>query len=135
MKQNVVLIITSLLSILFMTFHLTSDALRARVGSPEAGGSTLIAVPILVIWLYGTLVLAGRRSGYVIMLVGSLIAIGMPVLHVMGAEGVFHVQLAKSNGDFIFVWTLHALGVTGMFSLILSARGLWNPASLTKVAP
>ena len=135
MKQSVMLTIASLLSILFTTFHLTSDVLRARVGSPEAGGSTLIAVPILVVWLYGTLVLAGRRSGYVIMLVGSLIAIGMPVIHVMGAEGFFHVQLAKSNGDFIFVWTLHALGVTGMFSLILSARGLWNPASLAKVVP
>lgn len=135
MKQNVMLTITSLLSILFTTFHLTSDTLRARVGSPEAGGSTLIAVPVLVVWLYGTLVLAERRPRYVIMLVGSLIALGMPVLHVIGAGGVFHVQLAKSNGDFIFVWTLHALGVTGMFSLILSARGLWNPASLAKVVP
>ena len=135
MKQSLMLTIASLLSILFMTFHMTSDTLRARAGSPEAGGSTLIAVPILVIWLYGTLVLAGRRSGYVIMLVGSLIAIGMPVLHVMGAEGVFHVQLAKSNGDFIFVWTLQVLGVIGIFTLILSVRGLWNPASLAKVVP
>ena len=130
MKNNLLLTITSLLSILFMTFHMTSDTLRARVGSPEAGGLTLVAVPVLAIWLYGTLVLAERRPRYVIMLVGSLIAIGMPVLHVLGAEGVFHVQLAKGNGDFLFVWTLQVLGVTGMFSLILSARGLWNPASL-----
>jgi hypothetical protein len=26
----------------------------------------------------------------------------------------------------LFVWTLHALGVTGMFSLILAVRGLWT---------
>jgi len=25
-----------------------------------------------------------------------------------------------------FVWTLHALGVIGLFSLILSVRGLWS---------
>src|SRR5437660_9020405 len=53
MKQNVMLTIASLLSILFMTLHLTSDTVHARVGTAEAGGSTLIVVPILVVWLYG----------------------------------------------------------------------------------
>ncbi len=107
MKHNLTLTITSLLSILLLTLHLTSDTLRARVGTPEAGGSTLVAVPILVLWLYGTLVLSGHRSGYVIMLVGSLAGLGMPIIHVMAAGGVFTGQLAKSNGDFVFVWTLH----------------------------
>jgi hypothetical protein len=123
MKLNL-LTITSLLSILFMTFHLTSDTIHARVGTSEAGGSTLVAVPVLVIWLYGTLVLAERRSGLIIMLIGSLLALGMPVAHVMGAEGVFRGQIARSSPAFLFVWTLHVLGVTGMFSLILSVRGL-----------
>ena len=124
--HNPTLTITSLLSILFMTFHLTGDTLRARAGAPEAGGLTLVAVPILVLWLYGTLVLAERRSGYVIMLIGSILGLGMPVLHVMGAGGIFRGQLARSSGDFMFVWTLHALGVTAMFSFILAARGLWG---------
>ena len=126
MKHNLMLTITSLLTILLMTLHLTSDTIHARVGTPEAGGSTLVAVPILVIWLYGTLVLAERRSGHIIMLVGSLLGLGMPVIHVMGAGGVFHGQIAKSSPAFLFVWTLHALGVTGMFSLILAVRGLWS---------
>lgn len=126
MKHNLTLTISSLLSILFLTFHLTGDTLRAKVGTPEAGGLTLVAVPILVLWLYGTLVLAERRSGYVIMLIGSIIGLGMPVLHVMGAGGLFRGQLAKSSGDFLFVWTLHALGVSAMFCLILAARGLWG---------
>lgn len=39
MKDNVMLIGASLLSILFVTFHLTSDTVHARVGTPEAGGS------------------------------------------------------------------------------------------------
>jgi len=126
MKQNLMLIIASLLSILFMTLHLTSDTIHARVGTPEAGGSTLVAVPILVVWLYGTLLLAERRSGYIIMLVGSLIALVVPVIHVMGAGGIFRGQIAKSSPAFLFVWTLHALVVTGLFSLILSVRGLWS---------
>ena len=126
MKQNLTLTITSLLSILFMTLHLTGDTIRARAGTPEAGGSTLIAVPVLVVWLYGTLMLAERRSGHIIMLVGSLLALLMPVAHVMGAEGIFRWQLARSGPSFLFVWTLHAIGVTGMFSFILSVRGLWR---------
>jgi hypothetical protein len=72
-KDNVRLTVTSLLSMLFMTLHLTSDTVHARVGTAEAGRSTLVVVPILVVWLYGTLVLAERRSGYIIMLVGSLL--------------------------------------------------------------
>ena len=126
MKQNLMLIIASLLSILFMTLHLTSDTIHARVGTPEAGGSTLVAVPVLVVWLYGTLLLAERRSGHVIMLVGSLIALAVPVIHVMGAGGIFRGQIAKSSPAFLFVWTLHTLVVTGLFSLILSVRGLWS---------
>ena len=126
MKQNLMLTITSLLTILLITLHLTSDTIHARVGTPEAGGSTLVAVPVLVIWLYGTLLLAERRSGQIIMLVGSVLAMGMPVIHVMGAAGIFHGQIAKSSPAFLFVWTLHMLGVTGMFSFILSVRGLWS---------
>ena len=126
MKPNLMLTITSLLSILLMTLHLTSDAIHASVGTPEAGGSPLIAVPVLAVWLYGTLMLAERRSGYIIMLVGSIIAIGMPVLHVIGPGGIFHGQIARSSPAFLFVWTFHALGVIGMFSLILAARGLWK---------
>jgi hypothetical protein len=97
--------ITSLLSILFMTFHLTDDIIRGMV---KGGLSNLIAVPILVVWLYGTLVLLERRSGHLIVLFGSLLGLAVPVLHMKGA-GVGG-EFAKSNGAFFFVWTLIALG-------------------------
>jgi len=126
MKQNLLLTIKSLLTILLVTLHLTSDTIHARVGTPEAGGSTLVVVPVLVLLLYGTLVLGERRSGLIIMLIGSIIGLGMPIIHVMGAGGIFHGQIAKSSPAFLFVWTLHALGVAGMFSLILSVRALWS---------
>ena len=125
MKPSLMLIITSLSSILLMTLHLTSDTIHARVGTPEAGGSTLVAVPVLVLWLYGTLLLAERRSGHIIMLVGSLLALGMPIIHVIAPAGIFQGQIARSSPAFLFVWTLHAMGVTGMFSFILAVRGLW----------
>lgn len=126
MKQNHLLVIASVLSILLMTLHLTSDTIHARAGTPEAGGSTLIGVPVLALWLYGTLLLGERRSGHIIMLVGSILAIGMPVAHSMAPGGFFHGAIARSSPAFLFVWTLHALGVIGMFAFILSVRGLWN---------
>ena len=91
----------------------------------EPGGlSNLVAVPIFVVWLYGMLVLAERRSGYVIILLGSLLGSGVPVIHMMGA-GVGGA-IARSIGAFFFIWTLLALGVTALFSVILSVRGLWS---------
>jgi len=121
MKHNVVLTITSLLSILFLTFHLTDDIVR---GFEKGGLSNLTAVPILVVWLYGTLVLAERRSGYIIILLGSLLGLAVPVIHMMG-KGVGG-EIAKSSGAFFFIWTIIAVGVTALFSVILSVRGLWS---------
>ena len=122
MKHNPLLTITSLLSILFFTFHITDDIVR---GFEKGGFSNLLAIPICVVWLYGTLVLAGRRSGYIIILLGSLLASGIPVLHTRGA-GLVGGRIANTSGMFFWVWTLLGIGVTGLFSLILSARGLWS---------
>src|SRR2546427_11741648 len=103
MKPNLMLTIASLLSIPLMTLHLTSDTVHARVGTAEAGGSTLIAVPVLVVWLYGTLMLAERRSGDIIMLLGSLLASGMPLIHRMGAAGVFSRHIPQTSPALFFV--------------------------------
>jgi hypothetical protein len=125
MKPNHLLVIASLLSILLMTLHLTSDVIHARAGTPEAGGSTLVAVPVLAILLYGTLLLSERRSGIIIMLVGSLLAIAMPVVHVMAPGGIFHGAIARYSPAFLFVWTLHAMAVIGIFAFVVSVRELW----------
>jgi hypothetical protein len=117
------LTIASLLSILLLTFHLTDDIVR---GFEKGGVSNLTAVPILVVWLYGTLVLAERRSGYIILLLGSLLGLGVPVIHMMGKGVGVGGNIASSSGAFFFVWTLIALGVTALFSVILSVRGLWS---------
>ena len=120
MKHSVVLTIASLLSILFVTLHAADDIVR---GMEPGTLFDLIVVPILVVWLYGTLVLAGRLSGYVIVLLGSLLGLVVPIIHMKGA-GVGGT-IAKSSGGFFFIWTLLALGVTALFSVILCVYGLW----------
>ncbi|MDX6444365.1 MAG: hypothetical protein QOH71_1439 [Blastocatellia bacterium] len=124
MKHNVTLTITSLLSILFLTFHLADDIVR---GFEKGGLTNLVGgVLISVVWLYGTLVLAERRSGYIIMLLGSLLSLGVPVIHMKGKGVGVTSSLGHSSGHFFFVWTLLAIGVIGLLSAILSARGLWS---------
>jgi len=122
MKHNVTLTITSLLSILFMTFHLSDDIVR---GIEPGGVKNVTGVLMMVVWMYGTLVLAERRSGYIIILLGSVLGSGVPVVHMIGS-GLVGGRIANSTGIFFWVWTLIALQVTAIFSLVLSARGLWN---------
>ena len=119
MKRSAILPITSLLSILLLTLHITDDIVR---GISKAEPSN-IALLVLVAFLYGTLVLTERRSGHVIMLLVGLFAAGMPVIHMRGAH---YGEIAKSAGGFFFVWTLWALGGLGGFTFILAARGLWR---------
>jgi hypothetical protein len=117
------LTIASLLSILFFTLHLADDIVH---GMEPGTLSNLIAVPILVFWMCGTLVLAERRSGYIITLLGGLLSLVVPIVHMQGKGVGITSSLGNSSGHFFFVWTLIAIGVTGLFSVILSARGLWS---------
>src|SRR5262249_36789098 len=118
MKQTAILTTTSLLSLLLLTLHITDDIVR---GISKAESSN-IALLVLAVFLYGTLVLAERRSGLVIMLLVGLFAAGMPVIHMRGAH---YPEIAQSTGGFFFVWTLWALGGLGGCTVFLSVRGLW----------
>ena len=119
MKPNAVLVVTSLLSLLLLTLHVTDDIVR---GISKAESSN-IALLVLTILLYGTLVLPDRRSGHIIMLIVGLFAVLMPVMHMRGAH---YPEIAKSPDGFFFVWTLWALGGLGGVTILLSARGLWS---------
>jgi hypothetical protein len=124
MKNSVMLTIASLLLLLLLTFHLADDIVRGF----EPGGlaNLIVVVPFSVVWLYGTLVLAERRSGYIIMLLLSLFSLVVPYVHMAGKGVGVTSRLGHTGGHFFFVWTLIAIGVLGLFSAILSVRGLWS---------
>ena len=131
LKHNVLLTVTSLLSIVLFSLHITDDIVR---GFDAWGSQSMFGVLILVVWLFGTLVLAEKRSGLIIMIIGGLGGAAMPIVH-SGAGAV-----AKSSGGFFFIWTLFALGATGALSVILAARGPWRRRSTsstvaTQLAP
>jgi hypothetical protein len=122
-KNTVVLIGSSLFSIVFATCHLAHDIVL-KMSSP--GLANLFAMLIFATWLYGTLALAERRAGYVIVLLGSLFGLAMPVVHMNADGGVTAGDIARSGEAFFFVWTILALGVTATCSAVLSARALWS---------
>ena len=124
MKSNTLLVVTSLISILLISLHIAEDIV---LGFSGGGLANLFAIAVLAVYLCGTLLWSDRRAGLIIILVGSLLAVVMPVLHMMGAG----VGVRRSAGAFFFVWTLYALGITGTFGIILSAQALGR----TRAAP
>lgn len=116
MRNNIALTVASLLTILFMTIHITQDI---QNGVSPRGMFNVVGVVILAVWMYGTLMLAGRPSGYIIIFLGSLLSCYGAYLHFRGAG------IAPSH-DAYFVWTLFAFSTTAIFSILASARGLWS---------
>lgn len=121
MKPDTTLTIVFLSAIVLLSFHMSQDIVY---GYDPSGPTNLIGILILAVLLYATLALSGRRSGYMILLLGSFAAIMMPVIHTSG-PGV-REEVVKSGGGLFFLWTLVALGVSGSVSFILSLQGLWR---------
>ena len=121
MKPDTTLTLLSLFAIALEAFHLSQDIVY---GYDPSGPSNLVGVLILTVWLFATLALSGRRSGYVILILGSLFAALMPVGHMMGS-GV-RAEVVKSAGGLFYLWTLMALGASGTVAFALSVQGLWR---------
>jgi len=123
MKQNVLLTISSLLSLIFLSFHHADDVVR---GFAPGKFSNLVPIFVFVFWLWvTTLVYAERRSGYILILILSLLTFGVPVIHMTGA-GMAGGRIANSHGAFFFVWTLIIFGTTSLFSVLLATQQLWR---------
>jgi hypothetical protein len=126
MKQNVPLTIASLLAIVLFPVHLAHDFIFGLDSMTRAGTFTFLL--IMLVSLYGTVELAGRRSGYVVTLLLGIFAAGMPVLHTVGGP-------RSAARGFFFVWTLLAMGASGVFSAVLSARELWRSVRARRGTP
>jgi hypothetical protein len=124
MKHRATLTVMSLFSILLFSLHWADEVARGlEPGTVSAAGGLLI----LAVWLSAALVFPERRWGLVIILLGSLLASGVPVLHMQGRGLVLgRYGYTNSTAMFFWVWTNIALGASGMVSLVLSVRELWS---------
>jgi len=122
MKDTVTLTVASLLSILLFSLHWADEIAR---GIETGRLSNIGGVAILLVWLCGTLVLAERRSGYIVTLLGSIFGVGVLALHMSGA-GLVSNRIVNTGRVLFWVWTLIAMGTAASLSGVLSVRGLWR---------
>jgi len=124
MKQQVALTVTSVVSILLFTLHWVDEIRRGLEPGTFSGG--IWGVVILAVWLYAAVGLGEGRARYIILLLGSILGVGVLVLHMQGAGLVGGKVGASGHGVFFWVWTLIAFGTISAVSAVLSAQGLWR---------
>ena len=118
MKNSVLLTIFSLLTILLLILHLTTEI---AFGLESGGLKNIMGILVVVVWLSGTLLLYERKLGYVIVLVGSLLGTVVPIIHMMGA-GLVGGRIGHTHLALFWVFSNFLLGVTALFSVMLSVR-------------
>ena len=118
MKQNDLLSVTSILSVLLLALHISQDIV---FGLDRAGLNHLVGVAILVVIVCGAVLLRERLSGRVIMLLGGVMAASMLPLHMRNG---LRPEFLERSGALLFIWTLYVLGVTGAFSVVLAVLAL-----------
>ncbi|HEY7895904.1 MAG TPA: hypothetical protein VIC24_13475 [Gemmatimonadaceae bacterium] len=120
MKRNDLLALLSLISLLLVSIHLPDDYVH---GFDKHVVNNPYAILIFVVWACGLLLFRERLIGRIILLLGGIIALAMPIIHL---NGHFPPDFATSDGAFRFVWTLYALGTTGSLTVILALRELFG---------
>lgn len=125
MKPKTLLSVTSLVTIVLLSLHITDDIVR---GISPARADNLGAVAIFAVWLVGVLLLAERTAGRVIMLLGGIFAAAMPVLHMRGRG---YPAIAAGEGGFFFVWTLIGVGALGVVCVVMAVGELFSRERLS----
>ena len=79
----------------------------------------------IVLYLLASIatVLRERLAGLLMMLFVGFSAAAMPVIHLRSAR---INEIAQASGGYFFIWTLWALGVIGIFVMILAIHSIWE---------
>lgn len=97
-----------------LTLHIVDDIVR---GVDSAGMMNMIGIVVAAVLVYGATVLRERLAGQIMMFLIGFIAAAMPVIHLRSPR---INELAQGDNGFFFVWTLWALGVIGIFGMLLA---------------
>lgn len=121
MRATTLLTVTSLLSVLLGSFHISDDIV---LGIESGGTSNYTGILIFATYAYASLMLDRRRWAHAIVLLMSIGGAAVPYVHMTGV-GLVGGKAASGTGKLFWVWTLMALGVTALVSVVLAAQGLW----------
>ena len=114
------LALLSLVSLLLVSLHIPDDYVH---GFDKYVVNNPYAILIFVVWACGLLLFRERLIGRIILLLGGVVAMGIPVIHL---NGHYSPEFATSDGAFRFIWTLYAMGTTGALIVILALRELFS---------
>jgi len=115
--KELLLTVLSLLAIVLVGMHIADDYVH---GFDLRVVNNPYAILILVAWSSGVLLVRDRLIGRVVILLGGLVAITIPILHLNG-RGYGDVFL-KTDGALRFIWTLYMLGTIGALIIICAIR-------------
>jgi len=117
MKHKELLTVLSLLAIVLVAMHIADDYVhgfdRRVVNNPYA-------ILILVAWSSSVLLLRDRLIGRVVILLGGLLAIVIPIIHLNGRG--YGDEFLRTDGALRFIWTLYMLGTIGGVIIIGAIR-------------
>jgi len=117
MKHKELLTVLSLLAIVLVAMHIADDYVhgfdRRVVNNPYA-------ILILAAWSSSVLLLRDRLFGRVVILLGGLMAIVIPIIHLNGRG--YGDEFLKTDGALRFIWTLYMLGTIGAVIIIGAIR-------------
>ena len=118
MNARAWLTLTSVVGVLLFIVHWAQDVAFGidRVGVQSYGG-----VAICVFWLSSATILREYRAGKVVLLLFSLLAAAMPVLHLKGTR---IAVIAQGEGGLAYLVVLFTLAVAAAYSAILAVREL-----------
>lgn len=120
MKLRTTLKVTTLVSILLFSLHWADEVSRGlEPGTISALGGLLI----MAVWLSAAFAFGETLAGLIVILLASILASAVPVLHMQG-RGLVGSRYANTGAMLFWVWTNIALGVSGMLSVVLSVRAL-----------
>ena len=114
MNNHALLPVCSIATVILLTFHLADDVVLGK--DVLDIGRLSIYLPINAAWACGALLLARRRLGCVILILGALLGLVVVAIHASGPQGI--------HGTFWHVWLLVAIGSTSLFSLLLATISL-----------
>ena len=118
MKNSTLLATTSFLTLILFAIHWMQDL---QFGVDKIGPTSWGGIAILLVWLIGTFLWPERWWSSLIVLFGSILAVGVALLHLQGQT----VQRVAASGDFPwFIFILVLLGAGGAFGLLLSGLRL-----------
>src|SRR5438477_6288774 len=105
MNHHRLLTILSVLAIVLMAGHVADDFI---LGFDKGVVRNWYGISIWVVWLCGLVFWRDRLIGRIILLLGGVIALGMPIIHLNGRG--YGDEFLHSGAAFRFIWTLYILG-------------------------